>query len=150
MTDEEQAVSKSKRKPYNGRIRGDSFDVIHRCQAFASDVFIVSSGATKEFRFTICKVLQTYSCELIHTTRQANGFDLYTQSTDRKEMQDKAIELMERITDILPVVRRCRCISPGQEKELNNKLTNLKFSFNKWLETDSYRIKQSNTNRIKG
>ena len=44
-------------KKYNGKIRGDSFDVIHRCQSFASDIFTASAGATKEYRFTICKIV---------------------------------------------------------------------------------------------
>lgn len=143
MAEKKCAADKSSEKPYDGKIRGDSFGVIHRCQTLASDIFIASSGATKEYRFTVCKVLQTYVCELIHTTRQANAFDLYKQSTDRKEKQDEAIELMERITDLLPVVRRCRCISPGQEKELNKKLTNLKFAFRKWIDSDLYRIQHN-------
>lgn len=149
MTKKECVADKSFEKPYDGKIRGDSFGVIHRCQVLASDIFIASSGATKEYRFTVCKVLQTYVCELIHTTRQANAFNLYKQGTDRKEKQNEAIELMERITDLLPVVRRCRCISPGQEKDLNKKLTNLKFAFQKWIDSDLYRI-QHNRNLNEG
>lgn len=144
MDERKSAANKSERKSYDGKIRGDSFSVIHRCQVLASDVFIASCGATKEYRFTVCKVLQTYACELIHTTRQANTFDLYKQGMARREKQDEAIELMERITDLLPVVRRCRCISPGQEKELNKNLTNLKFAFKKWIDSDLYRIQHKN------
>lgn len=76
-------------KKYNGKIRGDSFDVIHRCQSFASDIFTASAGATKEYRFTICK----------------------------------------------------------QERELNNKLSNLKISYGKWIESDKKRIDRLNNHR---
>jgi hypothetical protein len=136
-------------KPYDGKIKGDTFDVINRCQALASDIFVASAGASKEYRFTVCKVIQTYSCELIHTARQANSFDLYTQSSDRMKGQKDAYELMEKISDLLPVVRRCRCISLGQEKELNKKLTNLKYAFKKWTESDVYRLKCSKTDKNK-
>lgn len=72
MDDSRKGVRKE--KTYNGKIKGDIFDVIHRCQVFASEVFIASAGAKKEYRFTICKVLQTNACKLIYTVRQANSF----------------------------------------------------------------------------
>ena len=107
-------------KKYNGKIRGDSFDVIHRCQSFASDIFTASAGATKEYRFTICKIVQTLSCELIYSAR---------------------------IADLLPVIRKCKCLSLGQERELNNKLSNLKISYGKWIESDKKRIDRLNNHR---
>lgn len=129
-------------KKYNGKIRGDSFDVIHRCQSFAADVFNASAGATKEYRFTICKVIQTLSCELIYSARQANAFDL--SSPKRMEKHLDTLELMNKIADLLPVIRKCKCISLGQERELNNKLSNLKFSYEKWIESDKKRISRMN------
>lgn len=132
----------TEKKTYNGRIRGDSFDVIHRCQSFAADIFIASSGATKEYRFTICKMLQTLSCELTYSARQANAIDL--MNPQRKEMHEASIELMNKIADLLPVIRKCKCISMGQERELNNKLSNLKISYNKWMQSDERRISRLN------
>lgn len=132
-------------KKYNGKIRGDSFDVIHRCQSFASDVFTASAGATKEYRFTICKIVQTLSCELIYSARQANAFDL--ASPDRMAKHMDSIELMNKIADLLPVIRKCKCISLGQERELNNKLSNLKISYSKWIESDKKRIDRLNNHR---
>lgn len=127
-------------KNYDGKIKGDPFSVINRCQAYAAEIFNASAGATKEYRFTICKVIQTYSCEVIHLTRQANSFEL--GSKDRKELQNEAVELINKIDDLLPVIRRCRCISPQKEKELHQKAQNLKYSFNMWFKSDMERLKE--------
>lgn len=127
-------------KNYDGKISGRDFDVLNRCQKLCSDIFIASAGAAKEYRFTCCKVIQSYSCELVHSCRQANGYQL--GSDERKNQHDISLEYIEKIADMLPVIRRCRCISIGQEKELNKKLCNLKISYNKWVNSDKNRISQ--------
>ena len=127
-------------KEYDGKIKGDSFSVINRAQSFAAEIFIASAGATKEYRFTICKVIQSYACEAIHCTRQANGFGL--GSPGRKEYQDIAVEFINKIDDLLPVIRRCRCISPQKEEELHKKIRYLKISFNKWVLSDKKRLEE--------
>jgi hypothetical protein len=142
MANQEEKTGK-KEKPYDGKIKGDSFDIIRRCQTLAAEIFNASAGATKEYRFTVCKVLQTYACELIHTARQANSYDLFKQTSERRLLQDQALELMYKIKDILPVVRRCRCITTGQETELGKKVSNLGFAFDKWMKSDEYRLKTS-------
>ncbi len=126
-------------KDYDGKIKGDPFSVINRCQAYAAEIFNASAGATKEYRFTICKVIQTYACEAVHLTRQANSFEL--GSDDRKNLQNDAIEFINKIDDLLPVIRRCRCISPNKEMELHKKAQNLKYSYNKWIKSDMERLK---------
>lgn len=143
MADENKNQTKTNEKPYDGKIKGDSFDVIHRSQMLAAEIFIASAGASKEYRFTICKVVQTHACEVVHLMRQANSMDLFKLTEIRKQMQDEALERLERIVDLLPVIRKCRCITPGQEKELNTKVQNLKFAFKKWVETDNYRLEES-------
>lgn len=127
-------------KSYDGKIKGDAFSVINRCQSYSADIFNASAGATKEYRFTVCKVIQGYSCELIHTTRQANAFPL--GSDERKAYQKDAVELINKIDDMLPVIRRCRCISPNKEQELHKKAYNLKIAFTKWFESDDRRLKE--------
>lgn len=131
-------------KEYDGKVSGEPFSVVSRCQSFAADVFIATSGATKEYRFTICKVVQTYSCELIHLSRQANEAPL--GSSIRTEYQDAAIEYVKKIDDVLPVVRRCRCFSINKEKELHKKLGNLKVSFNYWIASDKKRLEDKGGN----
>lgn len=128
-------------KDYDGKVKGDFFSVINRCQSYCADIFNASAGATKEYRFTICKVIQSYACELVHTARQANGFEL--GNPDRRKYQDDAVEYIKKIDDLLPVIRRCRCISPKKEQELHKKANNLKVSFNIWYKTDDKRIKEN-------
>ena len=127
-------------KNYDGKVKGDSFSVINRSQALCADIFEASVGATKEYRFTLCKVIQSYACEAVHTTRQANGFPI--GAADRRNLQNDAVEYINKLDDLLPVIRRCRCISPKKEQELHKKLNNLKFAFNKWFESDNRRIKE--------
>lgn len=129
------------KKTYDGKVRGEPFDIINRCQSLASEVFNASAGATKEYRFTVCKYIQTDCCNLIHTARQANAIEL--NSPLRVEKHKEALELMERIIDMLPVLRKCRCITPNQERELHSKVSNLKYGYNKWIESDKYRISSS-------
>lgn len=126
------------KKDIDGKIKSQPFQVIERCQAFSAKVFIASAGAPKEYRFTICKIIQTYSCELVHTARLANCYKL--ESPERLNTHNEVLELMEKISDLLPVLRRCRCISLGQESELFKDLSNLQYGYKAWMESDKRRI----------
>lgn len=108
------------------------------CQNLAAEVFKASADAPKEYRFTICKKVHDICCDLIFSVRLANSFEL--GSTDRKEEQICIMELLQRLDDLLPVIRRCRCITLGQEGEITKRIGNLKFSFEKWLDSDAERI----------
>lgn len=110
------------------------------CQNLAADVFKASSDAPKGYRFSICKEVYDICCDLIYSVRLANSFDL--GSTDREEEQAWVMELLQRLDDLLPVIRRCRCITLGQEGEITKKIGNLKFSFEKWLDSDAKRISE--------
>lgn len=129
-------------KTYDGKVSGEPFSVIHRCQTFTTDVYNATSGAPKDKRYSICRKLQDYSVELIHITRQSNEFDLFSQAKDRYEYRDNAIEQIKKIDDLLPVVRGCRCFSPKKESELHKKLYNLKESFNYWISSDNRRLRE--------
>lgn len=128
-------------KTYDGKIKGDSFSVINRCQSFCAEIFMASAGASKEYRFTICKVIQTYSCEAVHLTRQANAVSL--ENPERRNLQKEAVEYINKVDDMLPVIRRCRCISLDREADLHKKLNNLKISYNKWIESDNRRLREN-------
>lgn len=130
------------KKEYDGKIKGDSFSVINRCQSFCSEIFMASAGAEKEYRFTICKFIQTYACESVHLTRQANAVEL--GNPDRRKLQLEAVEYIEKVDDLLPVIRRCRCISLKRESDLHKKANNLKFAYRKWFDSDNKRLKEMN------
>jgi len=129
-------------KTFDGKVKDKSFQVLERGQAFSAKVFIASAGAQKEYRFTICKIIQGLSCELIHSMRIANAYDL--ESAERMETHQNTLEIMEKINDLLPVLRRCRCITIGQESELVKDLSSLKFGYTKWIESDQRRIAYKN------
>lgn len=129
-------------KSFDGKIKDKPFQVIERGQAFAAKVFMASAGAQKEYRFTICKIIQGWSCELIHSMRIANSYDL--ESVERMKTHQNSLEIMEKINDLLPVLRRCRCITIGQESELAKDLSSLKFGYEKWIESDQKRIAYKN------
>ena len=111
---------------------------VKECQNLAAEVLKASADAPKEYRFTICKEVQDICYELVHMVRLANNFQLGSQ--DRTDAQKEIMEILLRIDDLLPVLRKCRCISLGQEGEITRKIGNLKFSFEKWLDSDAYRI----------
>ena len=138
MADRKQSGVKS----YDGKLKDKPFQIIERGQAFSAKVFMASAGAQKEYRFTICKIIQGLSCDLIHTMRIANAYDL--ESVERRETHQNALEIMEKINDLLPVLRRCRCITIGQESELEKDLSSLKFGYTKWIESDQRRIRYKN------
>ena len=138
MADRKQSGVKS----YDGKLKDKPFQIIERGQAFSAKVFMASAGAQKEYRFTICKIIQGLSCDLIHTMRIANAYDL--ESVERRETHQNALEIMEKINDLLPVLRRCRCITIGQESELVKDLSSLKFGYTKWIESDQRRIRYKN------
>lgn len=129
-------------KSFDGKMKDKPFQIVERAQAFSAKIFIDSAGAQKEYRFTICKIIQTLSCELIYNTRIANSYDL--ESPERLETQNNALEVMEKINDLLPVLRRCRCITIGQESELTKDISALKFGYMKWMESDQRRIAYKN------
>lgn len=129
-------------KSFDGKLKDKPFQVIERGQAFSAKVFIASAGAQKEYRFSICKIIQGLSCDLIHSMRLANAYDL--ESVERMETHQVNLEIMEKINDLLPVLRRCRCITIGQESELTKDLSSLKFGYTKWMESDQRRIAYKN------
>ena len=127
------------RKPYDGRVPGEPFRVVKKCQECASSIFIYTAKAEKEYRQTLCKVLQGYATEMIHSARLANNINIHDPK--RQEVHAATLEYIDRINDLLPVVRRCKCISINQEKELYKLIGNLRFGYKKWIESDLKRLK---------
>ena len=125
------------RKDVDGAERKKPFQVLERCQSLAAEIFMASAGAEKPYRYSICRMVNELSCEAIHAARTANGIPIGDPA--REEAHKVAIESLERIYDLLPVMRRCRCISIGQEAEIQKRLSNLRYSYKKWMETDAAR-----------
>lgn len=118
------------------------FRVLKECQNLAADVFNASANAPREYRFTICKIIHEKCCNLVHSVRLANSYELGTEN--RRNEQENVKEIIQQIDDLLPVFRKCRCITRGQEGEITRKVGNLKFSFEKWLESDYSRTEKNN------
>lgn len=133
-----------KRKEYDGNRNKNPFQTIEKCQEFATKVYQYTVKAEKEYRLTICKTVQEYCCELVHSARKANSIQLHNPL--RQEVHRESLEYMERINDMLPILRRLRCMSPNQEAELHKKFDNLYYGYMKWIESDERRLK----NELKG
>ena len=128
-------------KDFDGKEPKSPFQTVEKCQEFCSRIFEYTSKAEKEYRQTICKKVQEYACEMVHSARLANSIsikDPYRQDTHRN-----ALEYMERINDLLPVLRRCRCLTPNQESEMHKKFNNLRYGYRKWIESDERRIAET-------
>ena len=48
------------RKEYDGNRNKNSFQIIEKCQEFATRVYQYTVKAEKEYRLTICKTVQDY------------------------------------------------------------------------------------------
>lgn len=128
------------RKEYDGKFNKGPFQTIEKCQEFATRVYQYTVKAEKEYRLTICKTVQDYCCEMVHSARKANSIQL--QNSLRQEIHKETLEYMERINDLLPVLRRLRCMSPNQEADLQKKFSSLRFGYIKWMESDKRRLEK--------
>lgn len=130
----------SGRKEYDGKPNKGPFQTIEKCQEFATRVYQYTVKAEKEYRLTICKTVQDYCCEMVHSARKANNIQLHNPL--RQETHRETIEYMERINDLLPILRRLRCMSPNQEAELQKKFSSLRYGYLKWVESDVKRLEK--------
>ena len=136
-TNNDEQDEETVRKEYDGHPPERYFRVIPSCQSFAAELFTASAKAEKEYRFTLCKKVTKFACKLIHSARMANKYEL--GSEDRKKQHEKSLELIEKINDLLPVMRRCRCLTVKQEATLTKRLGSLKYGYEKWIESDENR-----------
>lgn len=127
-------------KEYSGKPSKGPFQTIQKCQEFATKVYQYTVKAEKEYRLTICKKVQDYCCEMVHSARKANSIQL--RDPLRQEAHKETLEYMERINDLLPILRRLRCMSPNQEAELQKKFSSLRFGYLKWIENDKQRLEK--------
>ncbi len=134
------AESKSAKK-----VNKRPFELKEKCQDFSAEIFVITSVAQKEYRLSICRKVQDLSCELIHAVRLANGCKL--GGTARKKAQRDALEMIERLFDLLPVLTKCKCMTPEQQEKLEKKLKAIKISCDSWLEKDMERIEQIRANK---
>ena len=122
-----------------------SFELKEKCQELVADIYAVTSISQKEFRTSLCKKVQDYACEAVHSLRLANSLKI--GSSSRKSAQQDAAEMISRIQDLLPVMTRCKCITPEQEKLLDKKVSSLKLSLERWLEKDRERIEEARSKK---
>ena len=124
----------------DAKVKKRSFELKERCQDLAGDIYIVTSASPKEFRTTLCKRAQDYACEAIHHVRAANTYKIGTNT--RKASQAQAVEMLNRVNDLLPVLTRCKCITPDQEKLLEKKIISLRINVERWIDKDNERLEE--------
>ena len=127
-----------KRKDFDGRLPDSSFRIIEKCQIFVAAVYTCTAKAEKEYRMTICKKLQDLACDALHLASAANRIPV--TSLERQEVHRRALDTLEKVNDLLPVIRRCKCISPGQEKELMRQFDAIRAGYRYWIESDLKRL----------
>lgn len=113
------------------------FELLKNCQTLASEIVRASSKAEKTYRLTICQQVNHYGYDLIHCIRAANS--LVLDNPDRQKGQTAALEIIERIYDLIPVLRLCRCITPSQEGMIEKELCFVKDSLLRWMKSDEKR-----------
>ena len=120
---------------YNG-----DFRVLRDCQNLYGDVCIATAQAPRELRHSVLKDYYEICKLLIFSVRRANNEQLGSQK--RIEGQNDVIEYIQQLQDLLPSVRRLRCITYGQEKDITVKIDNIKIAIDIWIDSDEKRIKK--------
>ena len=120
------------------------FELKEKCQDFSAEIFCITSIAQKEYRLSICRKVQDISCELVHAVRLANSCRL--GSTSRRQAQRDSIEMMDRISDLLPILAKCKCMTTEQNEKLEKKIRSIKTACEKWIEKDMERLEQMKAN----
>ncbi len=129
----------AKRFKYFPSEYGKEFKLLKDCQNLSAELYNATAAAPKGHR-TICKDLTDTGRNLIFAVRRGNSYPLGSEK--RCEEQKVIMELIQQLSDLLPVVRRCRCISIGQEGEITKKIDNIKFRYEMWVDSDNARIKE--------
>lgn len=121
-----------------------AFELIRKTQKLAAEITNVCAKADKNYRLTICQDVRHAACDLVHMLRYSNARAL--GDVRRVKSQIKVAEQIETIYDLIPILRMCRCITPGQEGEIEKSLLYVKASFEVRLKSDLRRIKTNKEN----
>ena len=132
---------------FGSRLKRKPFQLLEKTQRLSSKIVKASAVSDKNYRQTICLEVRHYSYDLIHAVRKANFFPL--GSTDREQAQSEVKECIERIYDLIPVLRMCGCITPQQEGDIEKDLCFVRGVFEGWLKSDAKRIREQNQKRDK-
>lgn len=127
---------------FGSRVKRKPFQLLEKCQRLSSKIVSAAAKSDKNYRMTLCLEVIHESYNLIHNVRKANFFPLGGE--DRKVSQAEAKENIERIYDLIPVMRKCQCITPQQEGDIEKDLCYVRASFDYWLKSDESRIKKLN------
>ena len=120
---------------YNG-----DFRLLKECQNLYGDVCIATAQAPRELRTSVLKDCYEICKLLIFSVRRANSEQLGSQR--RIEGQEDVMEYIQQLQDLLPTLRRLRCITYGQEKDITVKIDNIKVAIDIWIDSDEKRIKK--------
>lgn len=124
-----------------GEPQKKTFQIITKSQEFSAVLYSYLAKSEKEYRSSICQKVQEYSLNVIHCARMANSYELHDEG--REKAHKKTMEFMNRIEDLLPVLRRLKCITDEQESDLMRRLNALKNGYSRWIESDAKRLDQS-------
>ena len=125
-------------RQYGSKIKRRPFQLLRNCQQLAASIENATAKCEKNYRQGIVAELRENACQLIYETRKANFSRLGTK--DRMEAQKRAEEYIDRIYDLIPVTRMCRCMTPAQEGVIEKELCLVKAAFEAWIQSDSKRL----------
>ena len=108
--------------------------VIVGAQKLLADIIEAFKGADKLHRYTIAKEMREDAKELLHMIRRANRLTAGTE--DRIELEEDAIELLERIRDKLPVYCRACMTGVKREAQITLSIDNLAGLLKNWHRFD--------------
>ena len=110
------------------------FKLIRDCQKLYKEICATQATSDKNYRYTICADLRRLSSNLIHVVRKAN--DLRAGTKERIELQENALEILERIKDIAPVVGELIKMGVAREAQIELSVDNIRLPLRRWMEYD--------------
>lgn len=116
------------------------FTLIRDAQKLCADLARACADADRRYRLTLCQDARLYSLDAAHALRFANGLPI--GDIRRAEKQREAAELIEKVLDVLPALRMCRCMSPEREAAIGLSAAELRATCCGWIASDMRRIRE--------
>lgn len=138
MTDNRKYSSEKAWQQFGSRTKRKSFQLLRHCQSLSASIENATAKCEKNYRQGIVAEVRNNAYSLVHETRRANYSRLGTK--DRLDAQKNGQELLNRIYDLIPVLRMCRLITPTQEGLIEKELCFIKSGYEKWLQSDLQRL----------
>lgn len=113
----------------------EEFVLVKKCRKLYQDICETQARADKNYRYTVCADLRGKCADLTHLVRKANAIE--AGDPERIKLQEEAIELLERIKDLVPVVGALVKMGVNYEAQIELSVDNIRIPLQNWMNSDA-------------